>query len=137
MNGAMNFGQLNLDSDGVFTIVNEQAQKAGVSFDHVDYTLQSGPAGGVPVWRVELFEGSHGRVALLEIAADAGNEMAAIQYASGMPFIGMTEADLIAHPEQILEWRQNSVRYLTNAAENGNADAMYALSDAFESSPAT
>ncbi len=68
---AMNFNQLNLDSDGVFTIVNEQAGKKGISFDHADYVLNSA-GGAAPVWHVDLFEGRRGRVASFAVAADSG-----------------------------------------------------------------
>lgn len=68
----MNFTHLNLDSDGVFTIADQEAKKTGVTFDHVDYTLQSGAAKGSPVWRVELSKTGVGRVCTYEIAADTG-----------------------------------------------------------------
>jgi hypothetical protein len=68
----MNFNQLNLDSEGVFTIVNQEAQKAGVPFDRVDYLLKSGTGSGAPVWQVQLFNGSGGSVGALQIAADSG-----------------------------------------------------------------
>ncbi len=68
----MNFGQLNLDSDGAFTIADQEAQKQGVPFDRVDYLLKSGTGGGAPVWELELFDGAHGRMGSIEIAADSG-----------------------------------------------------------------
>lgn len=68
----MNFSQLNLDSDGAFTVANQQAQKAGVPFDHVDYLLHSGSGGGAPVWRLELSDSKLGRSGSIEIAADTG-----------------------------------------------------------------
>ena len=68
----MNFNQLNLDSDGIFTMVNDEAKKTGVPFDHVDYLLKSGTRGGAPVWTVDLYDGKSGRVGTLEIAADSG-----------------------------------------------------------------
>lgn len=67
----MNFAQLNLDSEGVFTIANQEAQKAVIPFDHVDYLLKSGP-GGTPVWELTLFEGKTDRVGELEVSADSG-----------------------------------------------------------------
>ncbi len=72
INPAMNFNQLNLDSDGVFTIANDEAKKAGLPFDKVDYTLKSGARAGAPVWEVDLFDGHNGRVATVDIAADSG-----------------------------------------------------------------
>lgn len=68
----MNFNQLNLDSEGAFTVANQEAQKANVPFDRVDYTLKSGTNGGAPVWNLELFDGRNGRVGMLTIAADSG-----------------------------------------------------------------
>ncbi|MGB8169316.1 MAG: hypothetical protein WCF18_17590 [Chthoniobacteraceae bacterium] len=68
----MNFTQLNLDSDGVFTVANQEAEKRGIAFDRLDYTLHSGSGGGAPIWTVELFEGRNGRVGTLRIAADSG-----------------------------------------------------------------
>lgn len=68
----MNFNQLNLDSDGVFTIANQEAEKATVTFDRADYTLRSGTQGGAPVWTVDFFDGRKGRVGRFEIAADSG-----------------------------------------------------------------
>ena len=68
----MNFNQLNLDSDGAFTVANQEAEKRGIAFDRIDYTLHSGSGGGAPLWTVELFEGRNGRVGLLRVAADSG-----------------------------------------------------------------
>lgn len=68
----MNFNQLNLDSEGAFTVANQEAQKANVPFDRVDYTLKSGTNGGAPVWELELFDSRAGRVGMITIAADSG-----------------------------------------------------------------
>lgn len=68
----MNFTQLNLDSDGVFTVANQEAEKRGIPFDRLDYTLSSGSGGGAPLWTVDLFEGRNGKVGTMRIAADSG-----------------------------------------------------------------
>jgi hypothetical protein len=68
----MNFKDLNLDSDGAFTVANQEAEKRGVAFDRIDYTLSSGSGGGAPLWTIELFDGRNGRVATLRVAADNG-----------------------------------------------------------------
>lgn len=68
----MNFNQLNLDSEGAFTIADQEAQKAGIAFDRVDYLLKSGTGGGAPVWELELFDGRNGRTGYVAIAADSG-----------------------------------------------------------------
>lgn len=69
----MNFNQLNLDSEGAFTIANQEAQKTSVPFDHIDYFLKAGTGSGAPVWQLELFDGKNGRVAAMDIAADSGS----------------------------------------------------------------
>lgn len=68
----MNFNQLNLDSEGAFTIANQEAQKVGALFDHMDYLLKSGSNGGAPIWELELFDGRNGRAGLITVAADSG-----------------------------------------------------------------
>ncbi len=69
--GVMNFGQLNLDSDGVFTIVNQETQEQGVAFSRLEYLLKSGTGGGAPVWQVDLFDGSRSSGRMV-IGADSG-----------------------------------------------------------------
>ena len=68
----MNFSQLNLDSDGAFTVANQEAQKAAAPFDHVDYLLRSGTGGGAPVWQLELSDSKLGRAGSIDVAADTG-----------------------------------------------------------------
>lgn len=68
----MNFNQLNLDSEGAFTIANQEAEKSRVPFDRVDYTLKSGTNGGAPVWDLELLDSRNGRLGSITIAADSG-----------------------------------------------------------------
>ncbi|MDB6153503.1 MAG: hypothetical protein JWL90_1956, partial [Chthoniobacteraceae bacterium] len=68
----MNFNQLNLDSEGAFTIATQEAQKAGVPFDHIDYVLKSGTRNSAPVWDLQLLSGRQGVVASLQLAADSG-----------------------------------------------------------------
>ncbi|MDR3403968.1 MAG: hypothetical protein P4L99_15840 [Chthoniobacter sp.] len=68
----MNFNQLNLDSEGAFTIANQEAEKSSVPFDHVDYVLKAGTGGGVPVWQMDLLDGKSGHVGSIDIAADSG-----------------------------------------------------------------
>ena len=70
--GPMNFTQLNLDSDGAFTVANQEAQKSAAPFDHADYVLHSGSGGGAPVWQIELTDSKLGRAGSIDIAADTG-----------------------------------------------------------------
>lgn len=68
--GKMNFSQLNLDSDGAFTVANQAATKVATPFDRVDYLLTSGTNGGAPVWHLQLTEIKTGPAGTLEISAD-------------------------------------------------------------------
>ena len=68
----------------------------------------------------------------LKRAAEAGDDRAVYQYASGLPLAYMDQADLIKHPEAVLEWRADSLRYLTGAIESGSTDALVAVSRAYE-----
>jgi hypothetical protein len=66
----INFSQLNLDSEGAFTVANQEAQKIPVTFDRIDYTLQAG--GKAPLWHLELFDAGN-PVGTLDISADNGS----------------------------------------------------------------
>jgi len=68
--GRMNFSQLNLDSDGAFTVANQAATKLATPFDRVDYLLTSGTNGGAPVWHLQLTEIKTGPAGSVEISAD-------------------------------------------------------------------
>ena len=81
----MNFNQLNLDSDGAFTIANQEMEKQKIPFDHVDYVLRSPGGNTPPVWFLELFDGPTGRVSTLEIAADTGALLNSQRGATPMP----------------------------------------------------
>ncbi len=71
--GKMNFSQLNLDSDGAFTVANQAATKVATPFDRVDYLLTSGASGGSPVWHLQLTEIKTGPAGSLEISADTAS----------------------------------------------------------------
>ena len=67
----LDLNKVNIDSDGAFTIVNQETQKAHVPFDRVDYFLTN--TGRVAMWHLEIFDGRNGKVGSLDIAADTGN----------------------------------------------------------------
>ncbi len=102
----MNFGALNLDSEGAFTVANDEAKKAGVAFERVDYLLKSGSGSGAPVWELQLQTAAGGRAATIQIAADSG----AILHEDGLAVRGgktypkieqrppVTERDYVAPP---------------------------------------
>lgn len=69
--GSMNFNQLNLDSDGVFTVVDKEARQEGIVFSRLEYLLKAGTGGGAPVWQVDLFDGKR-TTGRMVIAADSG-----------------------------------------------------------------
>ncbi|MEO7318109.1 MAG: hypothetical protein ABIZ56_03870 [Chthoniobacteraceae bacterium] len=68
----MDFSRLNLDSEGVFTIVEQEMKKTAQAFDRLDYSLRSGSGGGAPVWTVEIYDGRSGKVGSMLLAADTG-----------------------------------------------------------------
>ncbi|RFC43693.1 MAG: hypothetical protein DVB28_001381 [Verrucomicrobia bacterium] len=68
----MNLGAIQLDSDGVFSVANGEAIRAGVSFDRLNYTLNSNNQAGLPVWSVDFFDGPSRRVGSLKVSADSG-----------------------------------------------------------------
>ena len=68
----LNLSSIQLDSDGVFSIVNTEAVRSGISFDRVNYTLGSANQAGLPTWTAELFDGPNVRVGTLKSAADNG-----------------------------------------------------------------
>jgi len=67
----MDFNQLNLDSDGAFTVANQELQKRNIPFDRVDYLLRSPGNGKPPVWHLELYDRGS-RIGTMEVAADSG-----------------------------------------------------------------
>jgi hypothetical protein len=68
----LDLNQLNLDSDGAFTVANQEMEKVNVPFDRSDFTLRSSAPGRPPVWHLDLFDGPHGKIASFEISADTG-----------------------------------------------------------------
>jgi hypothetical protein len=65
----INFNQLNLDSEGAYTVANQEAEKAHVPFDRIDYILEGGATS--PVWHLELFAAGE-KIGYLDISADNG-----------------------------------------------------------------
>ena len=68
----LNLSAIQLDSDGVFTVANGEALRAGVSFDRLNYALSADNQAGMAVWSVELLDGPNQRVGRLKISADTG-----------------------------------------------------------------
>lgn len=68
----LDLNQLNLDSDGAFTVANQEMEKRNAPFDRIDFSLRSSNAGRAPVWHLDLYDGSNGKIASFEISADTG-----------------------------------------------------------------
>jgi hypothetical protein len=97
----MNFNQLNLDSDGAFTIADQEMQKRRIPFDRVDYVLRNPGATTPPVWFLELYDGSRGRVARMELAADSGSILAEQHFVSGaLPSDDAPDRDFVRDDRQ-------------------------------------
>jgi len=67
----MDLELLNLDSDGVFAVIDQETATA-TSAERISYALSNGTDGGTPVWTVKLHQGRPASVASMEIAADTG-----------------------------------------------------------------
>lgn len=68
----INTAQLNLDSDGAFTVANYTADKSHTNFDSVSYTLRTNDR-GVPVWVVTILDTARAPVGIIYISANRGN----------------------------------------------------------------
>ncbi len=69
----VNLDRLQLDSDGAFTVAEQEAARQQISFSTAGYLLQSDSTNGTPVWRVQLFNSSGALVQTLRISADNGS----------------------------------------------------------------
>ena len=68
----MNMSQLNLDSDGAYTVAEREAKKSGFAYDHVTYLLHASGKGGAPVWEIRLVDEQNENVAVLTMGAETG-----------------------------------------------------------------
>ncbi len=67
----MDLNRLNLDSDGAFTIADQEMRQRVIPFDRIDYTLRSSTPGQPPLWLLELFDRGT-KVATMHLSADSG-----------------------------------------------------------------
>jgi hypothetical protein len=72
----LNMNQLNLDSDGAYTVAEREAKKSGFAYDYVNYSLRSGGRDAAPVWEVRLVDEQNGNTAVLSMGADNGKLLA-------------------------------------------------------------
>jgi hypothetical protein len=68
----LDLNQLNLDSDGAFTVANQEMEKRNAPFDRIDFLLRNTAPGRPPVWHLDLYDGANGKIAAFEISADTG-----------------------------------------------------------------
>lgn len=83
--------QLNLDSDGAFTVANQAAQSERIGFDSANYELYSRDGLGVPQWTVELVGVDGQSVGVVEIAANDGSLIRAFRDESGAQTVDRDE----------------------------------------------
>jgi len=84
----IDFHKLNLDSSGVFTLAEKEAQKTHLGFDSVDYTLRTGDGPDAsPIWVVHMMDSSRHSIGTMSVSADNG------------AIVG--GGDLAAHPQDI------------------------------------
>lgn len=65
--------RLNLDSDGAFQVANKQAQKKGLGFNWIDYTLRANQTTGAPMWILRLRDHMGAQVGVIQISAEDGS----------------------------------------------------------------
>lgn len=78
----MDMSRLNLDSQGAFTVAEDEARAAGVAFDSVDYVLRRDENGTGPTWILQLLDRSERGVGTVRISATDG-KVASRQFRAG------------------------------------------------------
>lgn len=68
----LDLNHLNLDSDGAFTVVNQEMEKRNAPFDRIDFLLRATAPDRPAVWHLELYDGPRGKIATFQISADTG-----------------------------------------------------------------
>lgn len=68
----LDLNSLNLDSDGAFTVANQEMEKRNAPFDRIDFVLRGATPGRPPVWFLDLYDGANGKIASFQISADTG-----------------------------------------------------------------
>ncbi len=71
VSGPMDLAKLNLDSEGVVEVINQE-KAAPTCAERIDYTLANRADGGAPVWTLKMRPPRMGTIATMEIAADTG-----------------------------------------------------------------
>lgn len=115
----INFRKLNLDSPGVFTVAEKEAQKSHLGFDSVDYTLRTGDgAESGPVWVVNLMNGSARTIGTVSVGADNGAIVSS--ELTGHPAeqdVAVTHAAAPRHDEYVVQETDHDSVSVTTEAE--------------------
>lgn len=72
--------KITIDTANLFSLVENEASRAKIGFDRVDYSLSQDPSGGEPVWTIRLYDGSGEPVGTMEIAAQGGTILTPLEY---------------------------------------------------------
>jgi hypothetical protein len=68
----MDLAHLNLDSDGAYQVVTQEAKKKGIEFSKLQFQLAADRSTGKPGWTVLMADGKDQRVGAIKINADSG-----------------------------------------------------------------
>ncbi len=82
---SMNFQKLNLDSEGAFKVAEDEARRARIGFESVDYVLRCDEAGSAPTWVLQLLDARQHSIGSVRIAADNGTVLARDFGGSALP----------------------------------------------------
>lgn len=83
----LDLNRLNLDSDGAFTIADQEMRRRAIPFDRIDYVLRSSVQAQPPVWQLDLYDRGT-KVATMHVAADTGSILEQEHFAPTTPSRG-------------------------------------------------
>lgn len=107
----MDLNRLNLDSDGAFTVADQEMQKQTIPFDRIDYVLRSPAPHQAPVWTLDLFDRGT-KVATMQIAADSGTLLDKQTFAPSRPTQDYSnDRDYVDGPKPDQRRRHDDERY--------------------------
>ena len=68
---ALNFSKLNLDSDGAFSVAENEARAANMGFYSADFLLRRGD-NGLPIWVLQFLDQDKNSIGSITISANTG-----------------------------------------------------------------
>lgn len=81
---AIDTAKVSIDARTLFQAVQAEAETGRIGFHWLDYTLQTDPATGSPVWSVDLYDHLSQPVASLEVSASTGSLLHPVEFAPGV-----------------------------------------------------